>query len=170
MPTVNFVNEHRVIEVVPGRLVSDVAAELGIPVCREEFAGTGIGNYTVWVRGEPGSVSPPTFFEKLFGARGWKRFANRTRILGNVEIWTQAGLADRLRSPRPIAPPPSPATDKTAARLPIDASGSAAFPYGDPRAVGRGTRDAVARSTAKPAKAGAKGAPADDAEEGDGNE
>ena len=34
-----------------GRTISDIAAELGIAVCREEFAGTGIGNYTVWVKG-----------------------------------------------------------------------------------------------------------------------
>jgi hypothetical protein len=44
MPTVTFVNEHRVVEVEKGRLISDVAQELGIPVCREHFVGTGIGD------------------------------------------------------------------------------------------------------------------------------
>src|SRR5262245_51389327 len=100
MPKVSFVNENRVVEVASGRLISDVANELGIAVCRESFAGTGIGDYTVWVKGESGSVSPMGFLEKLMGARGLKRFANRTRILGDVQVWTQGGLADRLRSPR----------------------------------------------------------------------
>jgi hypothetical protein len=144
MPKVTFVNEHRIVEVEPGRLISDVAAELGIPVCRDAFGGTGLGSYTCWVQGEPGSVSPPTFLEKLLGARGWKRMANRTRILGDVQIWTQAGLGNRLRSPRPVTAPPRPATDATATRKPIDASGTAAFPYGHPHAVGKGTREPVA--------------------------
>ena len=172
MPKVTFVNEHRTVEVASGRLISDAAAELGIAVCRETFVGTGIGDYTVWVKGEPGSVSPPGFLEKLFGARGWKRFANRARILGDVKIWTQAGPDDRLRSPRPIAAPPRPSED-TSARKPIDASGSAAFPYGDPRAVGKGTREAIGRTTGKAKAAAAKGAPAaaaDAEDEAEGDE
>jgi hypothetical protein len=177
MPKVSFVNENRVVEVASGRLISDVANELGIAVCRESFAGTGIGDYTVWVKGESGSVSPVGFFEKLLGARGQKRFANRTRVLGDVQVWTQGGLADRLRSPRPISAPPRPATDPTAARKPIDAAGTAAYLYGDPRAVGKGTRDPIPRTTgkAKPA-AGAKGkaaaaaAAAESEEEGESDE
>jgi len=35
MPKVTFVNEHRTVEVEKGRKISDVAAELGIAVCRE---------------------------------------------------------------------------------------------------------------------------------------
>ena len=138
MPKVTFVNEHRTVEVEAGRTVSDIAAQLGIPVCREEFAGTGLGNYTIWVKGPEGCVSPPGFWEKLQGARGWKRLANRARVLGDVEIFTQSALGDRLRAPRPVSDPPAPKTDTTAPRKPIDASGSAAFPYGDPRAVGKG--------------------------------
>ncbi|AUX48553.1 uncharacterized protein SOCE26_100910 [Sorangium cellulosum] len=144
MPRVTFVNEHRTVETEPGRLLSDIAAELGIAVCRETFRGTGIGDYTCWVKGDPDATSPPTFWEKLRGARGQRRMANRTRVLGDVHVWTQAGPGNRLRTPRPIAPPPSPATDPDAPRKPIDASGSAAFPYGDPRAVGQGKREPIA--------------------------
>jgi hypothetical protein len=173
MAKVTFVNEHRTVEVEPGRLISDVANELGIAVCRESFAGTGIGNYTVWVKGEPGSMSPVTFFERLFGARGWKRYANRARILGDVQVWTQQGLGDRLRSPRPVTPPDSPAKDPTAPRKPVDAAGTAAFPFGDPRAVGKGQRPPIGRTTGKPkaAKGGAAAAAAaaDDGE-GEGEE
>jgi hypothetical protein len=162
MPKVTFVNENRTVDVEPGRLISDVANELGIAVCRESFAGTGIGNYTVWVKGESGSVSPVTFMEKLMGARGWKRYANRARILGDCQVWTQQGLRDRLRSPRPVTAPPSPATDPSAPRKPIDAAGTAAFPFGDPREVGKGERPPVGRTTGKPkaAKAGGKAAAA----------
>ncbi|WP_437913872.1 hypothetical protein WME73_46900 [Sorangium sp. So ce302] len=163
MPKVTFVNEHRTVEAAPGRLLSEIAAELGIAVCREAFRGTGIGDYTCWVKGEPGATSPPTFVEKLLGARGQRRMANRTRVLGDVQVWTQAGPGNRLRAPRPIAPPPSPATDPEAPRKPIDASGSAAFPYGDPRAVGHGKREPIAAGAleAKAAKEKkAKAAPA----------
>lgn len=171
MPKVTFVNEHRTVEVESGRKIGDVAAELGIAVCREEFVGTGIGNTTVWVKGADGCVSPPTFFEKLFGVGGWRRRARTTKILGDVEVFTQAGLGDRLRSPRPLAPKPNPSKDPEAKRKPIDASGSAAFPYGDPRAVGKGTREAIARSTGKPKAAGAKGkAAAEEAEESESDE
>jgi hypothetical protein len=144
MPKVTFVNEHRIVEIASGRLISDAAAELGIAVCRESFAGTGIGDYTCWVKGEPGAVSPATFLEKLLGARGWKRMANRARILGDVQVWTQAGPGDRLRSPRPVSKPPRPSEDPTAARKEIDAAGTAAFPYGHPHAVGQGKREAIA--------------------------
>ncbi|WP_437779526.1 hypothetical protein [Sorangium sp. So ce1097] len=144
MPRVTFVNEHMTVEAEPGRLLSEIASAHGIAVCRETFRGTGIGDYTCWVKGEPGATSPPTFVERLLGAKGQRRMANRTRVLGDVQVWTQAGPGNRLRAPRPIAPPPSPATDPEAPRKPIDASGSAAFPYGDPRAVGKGTREPIA--------------------------
>ncbi|MGK3976214.1 hypothetical protein WMF38_31475 [Sorangium sp. So ce118] len=165
MPRITFVNEHRTVETEPGRLLSDIAAEVGIAVCRETFRGTGIGDYTCWVKGEPGATSPPTFLERLLGAKGQRRMANRARVLGDVQVWTQAGPGNRLRTPRPIAPPPSPATDPEAPRKPIDASGSAAFPYGDPRAVGQGKREPIAAGAleakaAKEKKAKAAGAPA----------
>jgi hypothetical protein len=174
MPKVTFVNEHRIVEVPSGRLISEAASELGIAVCRESFAGTGIGDYSCWVKGEPGAVSPPTFLEKLLGARGWKRMANRARILGDVQVWTQAGPGDRLRSPRPVSKPPRPSEDRTAARKEIDAAGTAAFPYGHPHAVGQGKREAIAAGAleakaakekkAKAAAAKAKSAGAEAAE------
>jgi hypothetical protein len=156
MPKVTFVNEHRTIEVEKGRLISEVAAEVGIATCREEFAGSGIGDYTVWVKGAADAVSPPDFSEKMAGGgKGWKRLANRTQILGDLQVWTQS-TTDRLRSPRPVSPPPRPATDHDAARHPVDASGTAAFPYGNPLAVGNGKREAIGRNTGKPKAAGAK--------------
>jgi hypothetical protein len=176
MPKVKFVKEHRTVEVEKGVLISKAAEDLGIATCRESFVGTGIGDYTCWVKGEPGCVSEPGFFEKLFGhAKGWRRQANKARILGDVEIWTQAGPDARLRSPRPVARPPRPLDDAEAARLPVDASGSAAFPYGNPVAVGKGERAPIGRTTGKPKVAGAKGAAAaedtdDEAEDGDEEE
>ncbi len=157
MPKVTFVNENRTIEVQAGRKVSDVAAELGIAVCREEFAGTGIGNYTIWVKGPDGCVSAPSFWEKLRGVRGWRRLANKTRILGDVQIYTQAGLPDRLRAPRPVTAPPTPKTDSEATRLGVSAAGTAAFPYGHPQAVGKGEREAIARNTGKKGREGRRG-------------
>jgi hypothetical protein len=168
MPKVTFVNEHRIVEVESGRKISDVAAELGIAVCREQFAGTGIGDYTVWVKGPDGCVSAPGFWEKLRGLRGWKRYADKARILGDVEIYTQGGLSDRLRAPRPVAAAPTPKTDPTAARLPVNAAGTAAYPYGNPKAVGKGERDVLPRNTGKPKKAGAAAAAVeDDADDAD---
>ena len=154
MPKVTFVNEHRTVQAASGQLISTLAAELGITVCRATFTGTRIGDYTVWVKGEAGSVSKPGFWEKLTGgAKGWRRQANRTRILGDVQIWTQAGPDDRLRAPRPVMAPPRPSEDPTAPRLGVSSAGTAAFPYGNPLAVGKGTREAIGRTTGKPKKA-----------------
>ena len=74
-----------------------------------------------------------------------------------------------LRAPRPVTAPPTPKTDAAAPRLGVSSAGTAAFPYGNPLAVGKGTRDAVARSTAKPKGKGAAAAAAeaDEAEESD---
>ncbi|MFO0759511.1 MAG: hypothetical protein U0359_23670 [Byssovorax sp.] len=165
MPKVTFVNEHRTVEVEAGRKVSDIAAELGIAVCREHFVGTGFGDYTVWIRGAEGAVSPPGFLERLAGARGLRRQANRAKILGDVEIVTQPGITDRLRAPRPLAPVPTPKTDKDAKRLGVSAAGTAAFPYGHPQAVGKGEREAIARNTGKPKKAGAAAAAEEESDE-----
>ncbi len=156
MPKVTFINEHRSVEVASGRKISDIAAELGIHVCREAFPGTGIGDWTVYVKGADGALTEPTFLEKLFGIKGWRRLANRVKVLGDVEIWTAGGLPDRLRAPRPIAPPPNPSKDPEAKRKPIDASATAAFPLGHPSAVGKGERAAVPVGAGK----GKKEAPA----------
>lgn len=171
MPKVTFINEARTVEVERGRTIKDIATELGIATCREEFAGTGIGDYTVWVQGDDGALSPPGFWEKLKGARGMKRYANKAKVLGDVEVWTQAAVGNRLRMPRPVAKPPQPRLDPSAKRLGVSAAGTAAFPYGDPGAVGKGERKAIARNTGKPKKAGAAaGAAAAAAEEAEDDE
>jgi len=143
MPKVTFVNENRTVEVASGRKISDIAAELGIVVCAESFRGTGIGDWTVYVKGAAGALTEPTFLEKLIGIKGMRRLANRVKVLGDVEIWTLGGLPDRLRSPRPISPPPNASKDPDVKRKPIDAAATAAYPYGHPHAVGKGTREPV---------------------------
>lgn len=160
MPKVTFVNEHRTVVVEPGRKVSDIAAELGISVCREAFRGSGIGDWTVYIKAEGGALSPPTFLEKLFGIGGWRRLANRTKILGDVQVWTQGGLPDRLRSPRPVSPVPNPTKDPTAPRLGVSAAGTAAFPLGHPAEVGKGQRPAVPVGAGKGKKDAKEGKPA----------
>ena len=167
MPKVTFINEHRTVEVASGRKISDIAAELGIVVCREAFRGSGLGDWTVYVKCAEGALTPPTFMEKLLGIRGWSRLANRTKVLGDCEIWTAGGLPDRLRAPRPIAPPPNPSKDPEAKRKPIDASATAAFPYGHPSAVGKGAREAIPVGAGKGKKdaAAGKAAAKEEAEE-----
>jgi hypothetical protein len=173
MAKVLFVNEHREIEVEPGRLLSDVAHELGIQVCREEFAGTGIGDYTVWVRGDSGCVSSMTWYERVMKrCKGERRMANRTKVLSDCKVWTQQGMQTRQGRPRPI--------DK-AARAGEDgserfdhannAAGTAWNPYGHPKAVGEGQREAP--KFEPKVKAGAKGKAAAakaEPEEADGDE
>ena len=143
MPKVTFVCEHREVEVDAGRLISDVARELGIPTCREEFAGTGIGDQTVWVKGDAGCVSPLTFYEKwIKRCKGWRRMANRTRILGDCQVWTQQGIGTRLGAPRPLAPAARAAEDGSELfDHERNAAGTAWNPYGHPHAVGKGTRE-----------------------------
>lgn len=166
MPKVSFVNEHRTVEVAAGRKISDIAAELGIAVCREAFRGSGIGDWSVYVKGADGALSPPTLFEKLDGVKGMRRLANRTKVLGDVEIWTAGGLPDRLRSPRPVAAPPNPSKDPAAKRKPVDAAGTAAFPLGHPSAVGKGQREAIPVGAGKGKKgAAAKDAPKEEAKD-----
>lgn len=156
MPKVLFVNEHREVEVASGRLISDVARELGIAVCREHFAGVPFGDWSVWIDGPDGCVSPMTTLERVWDrCSGWRRSANRTRILGDCKIHTQQGLASRANSPRPIAPVPVPSEDPEAERFDHenDAAGTAWNPYGHPKAVGLGNREAPKY---EPPKKGAK--------------
>jgi hypothetical protein len=165
MPKVTFVNEHRTVEVAAGRKISDVAAELGISVCREAFRGSGIGDWSVYVKAAEGALTPPSTLEKLLGVKGWRRLANRTKILGDVEVWTAGGLPDRLRSPRPVSPVPNPSKDPAATRKPIDAAGTSAFPYGHPQAVGKGQREAIPVGAGKGKKAAAGAAAATETKE-----
>jgi hypothetical protein len=144
MPKVVFVNEHREIEVESGRLISEVADDLGIAVCREEFAGTGIGDYTVWVKCEDGSLTPLTFYEKwIKRCKGQRRMANRARILGDIKVWTQGGLSGRIGVPRPMDPAARPIEDGSEMfDHENDAAGTTWHPYGHPKAVGVGKREA----------------------------
>ena len=160
MPKVTFINEARTVEVDAGRTISDVAAELGIDVCREEFVGTGFGNYSVWVKGPDGCVSPPGFWEKLLGgAGGWRRQANRARILGDMEIYTQAGLGDRLRAPRPVAAPPTPKTDPAASAPRRLERRHRGLPLRAPPGGRQGHARDAPRNTGKPAEGRREGRP-----------
>ncbi|HHH10847.1 MAG TPA: hypothetical protein ENK23_02065 [Sorangium sp.] len=144
MPKIMFVNEHREVEVESGRLISEVATELGIITCRVTFANTNIGDYTVWVDGAGGCVSKPTWYERVIKrCTGQRRMANRTRVLGDCKVWTQPGMASRARVPRPIAPAPRAGEDGSP-RFDHEhnPAGTAYNPYGHPHAVASGTRDA----------------------------
>lgn len=150
MPQVNFVREHRTVEARAGQTVAEIARAHGIRVRRETFAGLARGDSTCWVEGAPGAVSPIGLIERVFGkSRGRRRQASRVRVLGDVTVWTMAGIDDRVGTAKPVSPPPRPTEDSAARRLGVDAAGSAAFPYGDPRAVGRGEREPTARGSAK---------------------
>jgi ferredoxin len=147
MPKVVFVNEHRIVEVPAGKNLKTLALELGINPHREFFRGLNCGHLglcgtcQVWVRDEhAGSTNEPNLREKMAGMRGQRRLSCQVQILGDVEVTTFAGGDDRLRAPRPIAPPPNPTLDPTAKRKPIDAAGTAEFLHGHPSAVGTGTR------------------------------
>jgi ferredoxin len=147
MPKVAFVNEHRIVEVARGKNLKALAIELGLNPHRESFRGLNCGYLglcgvcQLWVRpAAEGAVTPPNFRERMAGMRGERRLACQVRILGDVAVTTMAGGDDRLRAPRPIAPPPRPTVDATAKRKVPDAAPTAQYIYGDPSAVGTGTR------------------------------
>jgi hypothetical protein len=138
MPKVIFVNEHREVDVAAGRLLSDVAKELGIQLCREELANTGFGNYSVWIQGEEGCVSPPSLWERLRGVKGWRRFANKTKVLGDVKVWSQQGIGSRVGLSRQLSPAPGAESERFVHEK--SAAGTAWHPLGHPAAVGEGQR------------------------------
>jgi ferredoxin len=148
MPKVTFVNEQRIVEVDAGRNVREVALECGIDVDNSEhFRGVHCGGRGLctaclcWVEDlSPGATSPRSLAERLRALRGWRRLACRTRLLGDVKVYTMPGQHERTRKQRPISPPPRPATDPTAARKPVDAAPTAAFIHGHPSMVASGTR------------------------------
>jgi ferredoxin len=158
MPKVTFVNEARIVEVDKGRNIRDVALECGIDVNNaEDFLGVncrGRGFCTsclCWVEeSTPGAAGPRSFMERLRALTGWKRLACRTRLDGDVKVFTMPGAHDRARRQRPVSPPPRPTVDPTAARKPIDAASTTAFPYGHPSAVASGTRKPAAATAPKP--------------------
>ena len=171
MPKVLFVNEHREVEVEAGRVVSDVAEELGISVCRAHFVGIPFGDWTVWIDGPAGCVSPPTALERIWDrVSGMRRAANRTRILGDCKIFTQQGLASRAKVARPIAAPANPSEDASAERFDHenDAAGTAWNPYGHPKAVGTGKREAPKYEPPKKKDKKAKVAKVEEEDEAEG--
>lgn len=147
MLKVVFVNEHRIVEVAPGKNLKTLALELGIDPHREFFRGLNCGYLglcgacQVWVKeSAPGATNRRNLRETMAGTRGQRRLACQVRVLGDIEVTTFAGGDNRLRAPRPIAAPPRPTVDPTAARKPIDAAPTAEFTLGHPSAVGTGTR------------------------------
>jgi hypothetical protein len=168
MPRVTFVNEHREVQVERGRLLSDIAEELSIAVVRAEFAHTGVGDSTVWIAGAEGCVSPPTWYERwIKRCKGQRRLASRARVLGDCKVWTQQGIGSRAGVQRTLEPAPRAGEDGSEkldhAHSP---AGTAWNPYGHPKAVGGGTREApVYEAPAKKGKEAAKDPPVD----GDGD-
>jgi ferredoxin len=147
MPKITFVNEHRIAEVEEGRSVRDVARELGIDLNVSPFYGLSCGGNGLcatcmcWIdESTPGAAGPKSFMERIRALRGWRRLACRTKIAGDLKVWTFPGGDERTRKQRPISPPPRPTSDPSAARKPINESSSTAFPYGHPAAVASGTR------------------------------
>jgi hypothetical protein len=171
MPKVTFVNEHRHVEVDKGRLLSDIAYELGIATCREEFAGTGFGDYTVWIEGDKSALSPPTWYERVIKrCKGMRRMANKAKVLGDIKVWTQGGLGSRLGVPRPLDPAARAGEDGSEMfDHENDAAGNAWHVYGHPHAVGEGKRDPkvyvppVKKTRAKKAKPKVEAKPKEEA-------
>jgi hypothetical protein len=142
MPTVHFVNENLTVEAESGRRLSEIAAEHGILVCREVLGWTRWGDYSVWVKGEEAALSPRTWGERMRGVSGLRRLANHTRVLGDVQVWTQQGLGSRNGGTRQIDPLPQAAADPAARRAAQDEAGTALHPLGHPAAIGRGKQPA----------------------------
>lgn len=147
MPKITFVNEDRIVEVEKGRVVRDVAEECGIDLDVRQFLGIDCGGRGMctaclcWIdEGSPGAGGPRSLMERLRGLRGWRRLACVAKAEGDMKVFSMPGGDERTRKQRPVSPPPSPATDPTAARKPVDASSSSAFLFGHPSAVGSGTR------------------------------
>ena len=110
---------------------------------REEFAGTSVGDSTVWVAGAEGCLSPPTWYEHwIKRCKGQRRMASRARVLGDCSIWTQQGIGSRAGVARSLEPAPRAGEDGSPkldhAKSPV---GTAWNPYGHPKAVGSGSRE-----------------------------
>jgi hypothetical protein len=118
-----------------------------------------------------GCVSPPDWYERIFKrVKGWRRMANRTRILADCKVWTQAGIGSRLSAPRPLAAAANPSVDGSERfdheRNP---AGTAWNPYGHPKAVGKGQREAPKYEPPKKKAPGAKAEPQPEEEEAEGD-
>jgi ferredoxin len=160
MPKITFVNEDRIVQVEKGRNVREVAEECGIDLDVEAFLGLNCGGRGLckaclcWVdESAPGAAGPRSLMERLRGLSGWRRLACCAKADGDLKVFSMPGGDERTRKQRPVSPPPSPVTDPTAARKPLDASSSTAFPYGYPSAVGSGTRKPPEKAAAPAAEA-----------------
>jgi ferredoxin len=164
VPKITFVNEHRVVEVESGRNVRDVAREAGVALDVSRFqglwscGGRGVCRACMcWVEeSSPGAAGPRSTMEKLRGLKGWRRLACRTRVTGDVKVFTMPAAGNRVGGARPIDAAPTPTVDATAARKPVDAAGTAEFVRGHPSMIGRGVvppAKPAEEASAKPASA-----------------
>ena len=146
MPKIAFVNEHRVIEVESGRSVRDVAREANIALDVNRFhgvwscGGRGLCSAcTCWIdESTAGAAGPRSIVEKLRGLKGWRRLACRTRVTGDIKVFTMPAAGNRVGVARPIDPSPSPVVDPSAPRKKPDAAATAEFIHGHPLSVGAG--------------------------------
>ena len=134
--------EHQDVEAPAGRDLRQVALEAGIWVNREYFkgltcGGRGVcGSCKVWVGDKAGTLSPATALERMHGAGKGRRLACQAKVLGDLEVTTMPGGADRLDPERPIAATPQPSSDENAPRKPADEAMSIAHRLGHPDFVG----------------------------------
>lgn len=146
MPKITFVNEHRVIEVESGRNVRDVARDANIAIDANRFHGVwscgghGMCSACVcWIdESTPGAGGPRSVLEKLRGLKGWRRLACRTRVTGDVKVFTMPAAGNRVGVARPIDASPSPVVDPNAPRKKPDAAATAEFIHGHPSMIGEG--------------------------------
>ena len=111
---VHFAQENRTVEVEPGRTIKDIALEAGIDPNRKYqnfLSCEGLGLFDgckCWVKpGRADAVNGQSWTERaLHDLKGWQRLACQTRVYADVEVWTMPQGDERLREPRPIAPPP----------------------------------------------------------------
>jgi hypothetical protein len=97
----------------------------------------------VWIDGDSGCVSEPTFFERVFGrCKGQRRLANRVKVLKDCKVWTQQGMSGRTGTQRPIDKAPRVSEDESE-RFDHQHStaGTAWNVYGHPNTIGSGTRE-----------------------------
>ena len=146
MPRITFVNEHLTVDAEPGSSVASLARREGVALDVNRFRGTfncggrGVCSACLcWVEeSTPGAAGPRSLFEKLRGLGGWRRLACRTRLTGDVRVFTLPAAGNRVGVPRAIAPAPTPTTDPSAARKANDAASTAEHIHGHPSMVGRG--------------------------------
>ena len=146
MPRITFVNEHLTVDAEPGSSVASLARREGVALDVNRFRGTfncggrGVCSACLcWVEeSTPGAAGPRSLLEKLRGLGGWRRLACRTRLTGDVRVFTLPAAGNRVGVPRAIAPAPTPTTDPSAARKANDAASTAEHIHGHPSMVGRG--------------------------------